>query len=185
MFFQHYITDDFIRHQSLLSKKISVESMNELLAATGEPFYIFEMPDEDNNPIYAIDIAKPNHLLILGKSFNKSDRIKKYNSIKTWLSEDGFPVVCNVKALREEYTNLSMMNDRLLCLFVYACEHKLASVLELLDIRSGEDIIELFCRGFSEYGVRSEFEGYDKVPSSKLRYLIAQGRRMEVNSDER
>lgn len=185
MFFQHYITDDFVRYQSLLSKKISIEAMKELLAATGEPFYIFEKIGEDNKTVFTIDIAKPNHLLILGKSFNKSDRIKKYNSIKTWLNEDGFPVLCNVKALREEYTNLDMMNDRLLCLFVYACEHKLTSVLELLDMRPDEDPIELFCRGFSKYGVRSEFEDYDKVPSSKLRYLIAQGRSMEVNSDER
>lgn len=180
MFFQHFITDDFIRYQDVLNKKISIESMIELLRATGEPLDLVERANEFGEVTLHIEISKPDHLLILGKSFNKVDRARKYNSIKTWLNEDGFPVICNVKILREDYPGLHMLNDRLLCLFVYACTFPAVGFLHTLDIKQGEDAIELFCKGFTEYGVLSEFEDFDSVPATKIRYLIMRGREMET-----
>lgn len=182
MFFKHLIADDFIRHQLLLSKKISHESISALLEQTQDPFYLVESVLYDN-PHYHIETAKPNHIVILGKSFNKIDRPRKYNSVKAWLEEDGFPVLCNVKALREEYPRLSMLSDRILCLFVYACTYPDIKRLSGLYFPMNEDVIELFADGFEEVGVAVEWEDGVVIPFTKIHYIVDAGRRLRENKN--
>lgn len=182
MFFKHLIADDFIRHQLLLSKKISPETIATLLEHTQDPYHLVEGTFNDN-PHYHIETSKHNHLVILGKSFNKIDRPRKYNSIKTWLEEDGFPVLCNVKALREEYPRLSMLSDRILCLFVYACMYPDIKRLSGLQFPMNEDTIELFADGFEEVGIASEWEDGAVILFTKIHYIVDAGRRAQESKN--
>ena len=116
MLFQHFVADDFANHHDLLSKKITIETMQELLAVAPEPCILMQEPHESRSRIL---FTKHNHIGIFGKPFDKNDRPRKYNSLKTWLDEGGFPVMCNVPALRQEYPEYNLMSDTVMCMSVY------------------------------------------------------------------
>ena len=181
MYFQHYVAEDFVNHQHLLHKKINIQDLDTLIKSIDTHLVVIPSSHFDGETLYSIDINRPGYMLIHGKSINKVDRVRKYNSFKAWLDLDGFPVVVNVNNLRADQPELNMMSDLQLALFVYGATYPLAPVNESFNFNDTDDYIKLFITGYEEYGVADDFDR-STVTFTKLRYLINQGRQMEVKA---
>lgn len=176
MIFQHYTVDDFQNHQHLLAKRLTHERMVELVDIINDDFRVDQYTTSDGISHSIIETNKPNHLVLnFGSGYTLKCRNKKYNSIKAWLSDGEFPVLCNLTELREEYPHLSMMSDVLVALFVYAQLHPGISHLSGIEFPDDEDATLLFAAGYQEYGIASEWN-QDYVKFSKIQYLVKQGR---------
>lgn len=181
MFFQRYVADDFNKHQDLLLKKINVDDLQALLQTVDKDLHVVSsIASFKEVPTRYIATHNPNHLLIRGASINKSERARKYNSIKCWLDDDGFPVIADIKALRLEYPGLDMMSDLQLALFTYAVHYPHDEANALFRFDGSEDYIKLFVDGYKEWGVADDFD-QPTVSMSKLQYLIKQGRKEGYN----
>lgn len=176
MLFQHYTVDDFRSHEKILNKKINITDLTTLVKSADDAFCIITDTNESDVTRHFIEIDKPYTLLIHGKSLNKADRARKYNSFKNWLADDGFPVVANIKELRDTYPELDMMHDLQLALFVYAALYPLEPVNQAFNFEAGHDHITHFVDGFKEWGILEEFDR-PLVSITKLTYLTKQGRK--------
>lgn len=174
MLFQHFVTDDFRQHENLLNKKINLEDLIVMIDSLDCELSIGEDVTDDIRRFY-ISSKNANQMAIHGHSFNKIDRPRRYNSFKTWLDEGGFPIVCNIVELREEYPNLDMLSDTQLALFTYAVMYPNEPVNNIFKFNTDVDYIKLFELGFNEYGVQDDFDN-KRITLSKLMYLIEQGR---------
>ena len=179
MLFQHYTVDDFQNHHILLSKKITTDNLITLLnTVSNELIVIPSTVDGVNHD--SININSESHMLIHGKSFNRQNRNRKYNSLKDWLTNDGFPVVVNLVELREMYPTLTVVSDLQLAMLAYAAEYPHDEVNSAYCFNNIEgDIMDAFVLGFNEYAVPMEFDGHI-VATSKLRYLIKQGQHLRI-----
>lgn len=175
MFFQHYTIDDFRNHEKILNKKINVPDLEILLQSIDPHLHVVMNTDESDVVRYYIETSKPGHMLIHGKSLNKLDRARKYNSFKNWLT-DGFPIVVDINALRKAYPGLDMMSDLQMALFTYAALWPLEKINSVFGFEAGPDHIMHFIDGYKEWGVSEEFDR-PLVAVSKLIYLTKQGRK--------
>lgn len=177
--FQHYTPDDFQNHQMLLSKKITTDNLIELLnEVSDELIVVSDTIDGVNHD--SVSIVSESHMFIHGKSFNRQDRKRQYNSLKDWLTNDGFPVVVNLVELRAMYPTLHVISDLQLAMLAYAAEYPDEDVNSAYCFSNLEgDIMDDFVRGFNKYAVPMEFDE-SIVAISKIHYLIKQGQHLRT-----
>lgn len=117
MLFQHYTTDDLVKHQDLLSSPLTIDNMKAALAILNPNFYVHsEVINGDT--WYSVRIYQTNKLVIHGCTFrdvmlDSGNRHPEFSSIRSWVYNNGIPYVVDIPLLKEDFPELVESHEKL------------------------------------------------------------------------
>lgn len=119
MLFQHYTTDDLLRHQDLLNSPLTIDNMRDVLAILNPNFYLHTEVLESGGNWLSVRIDQTNKIVIHGCTFSDvllgddGKRHPEFGSIRAWIYNECIPTVVDVNILKEDFPELVAKYEKL------------------------------------------------------------------------